>query len=131
MTIRSGQTLAGSAAKRLDRSLEGSKGRLQARNPSSTSLYSVISHEFAGHCHRETLEELPPSTPVFAADVAAGLIRTRGRFNQVITTPPLGPGVEWSRLTVGPLPNQLAIGRVVTPGNAFNVELSRGYVCGL
>lgn len=79
----------------------------------------VISHEFTDHCHRATLEELPPSTPVFAADVAADLIRSWAHFDQVITTPALGPGVEWSRLTVGPLPDWLAIGRAITPGNAL------------
>ncbi|OAQ69933.1 major facilitator superfamily protein [Pochonia chlamydosporia 170] len=79
----------------------------------------AISHEFTDHCHRATLEELPPSTPVFAADVAADLIRSWGHFDQVITTPALGSGVEWSRLTVGPLPDWVAIGRVITAGNAL------------
>jgi hypothetical protein len=78
-----------------------------------------ISHEFTDHCHRATLEELPCSTPVFAADVAANLVRTWGHFDQVITTPALGAGVEWSRLTVGPVPDWIAIGRITTPGNAL------------
>ena len=77
----------------------------------------AISHEFTDHCHRATLQELPRQTPVFATDVAADLVRTWGHFDTVITTPGLGAGVDWKRLTVGSLPDWLAIGRVVTPGN--------------
>lgn len=80
----------------------------------------VVSHEFTDHCHRTTLEELPPSTPVFATDVAADLIRSWGHFHGVVTIPALGPGVSWRRLTgVGLLPDWLAVGRVITPGNAL------------
>ncbi|KAG5994241.1 hypothetical protein E4U54_003158 [Claviceps lovelessii] len=32
---------------------------------------------------------------------------------QVITTPTQDLSVPWSRLTVGPLPNRLAIGRII------------------
>lgn len=79
----------------------------------------IISHQFTDHCHQNTLLELPVSTPVYASDVAADLVRSWNHFDQVITTPALGAGVEWSRLTVGPLPDWLAIGRVITPGNAL------------
>ena len=94
---------------------------LEPHAASSSSLVDVvaISHEFTDHCHRATLEELPASTPVFAADVAANLIRGWGHFDKVITSPELTPGVAWTRLTVGPLPPWLAIGRVVTAGNAL------------
>ena len=80
----------------------------------------VVSHEFTDHCHRATLEELPPSTPVFATDVAADLIRSWGHFDGVVTIPALGQDVSWRRLTgVGPLPDWLTVGRVITPGNAL------------
>ncbi|KAI6783977.1 uncharacterized protein J7T54_001853 [Emericellopsis cladophorae] len=79
----------------------------------------AISHEFTDHCHRATLEELPPTTPIFATDVAADLIRGWTHFDTVVTTPALGDGVDWTRLTVGSLPPWLAIGRVTTPGNAL------------
>ncbi|KAG5930004.1 hypothetical protein E4U42_003466 [Claviceps africana] len=79
----------------------------------------IVSHEFTDHCHQRTLLELPRSTPIFASDVAADLVRSWGYFDQVVTTPALGAGVPWSRLTVGPLPDWLAIGRVITPGNAL------------
>lgn len=79
----------------------------------------AVSHEFTDHCHRATLEELPRRTPIFATDVAADLIRSWEYFDTVITTPGLSAGVEWSRLTVGALPDWLAIGRVITPGNSL------------
>jgi len=79
----------------------------------------VVSHEFTDHCHRATLEELPKATPVFATDVAAELIRSWSHFGSVITMPALGEGVEWSRLTVGALPSWVAVGRVITPGDAL------------
>lgn len=79
----------------------------------------AISHEFTDHCHRATLEELPRSTPIFATDVAADLIRSWDHFDSVITTPALSQDVHWSKLTVGSLPKWLAIGRVISPGNAL------------
>lgn len=88
-------------------------------SPTSYVDAVAISHEFTDHCHRATLEELPPATPVFATDVAADLIRSWGHFDTVITTPALTPGVSWSKLTVGSLPSWLAIGRVTSPGNAL------------
>ncbi|KAG6087918.1 hypothetical protein E4U15_007083 [Claviceps sp. LM218 group G6] len=92
----------------------------RARESSMSMIDAVVvSHEFTDHCHQSTLLELPRSTPVFASDVAADLIRSWRYFHRVITTPALGAGVEWSRLTVGPLPDWLAIGRVITPGNAL------------
>lgn len=91
----------------------------KAGSPTSYIDVVAISHEFTDHCHRATLEELPSSTPVFATDVAAELIRSWGHFDRVITTPALTPGVPWSKLTVGSLPDWLAIGRVTSPGNAL------------
>ncbi|KAL2213165.1 hypothetical protein CC79DRAFT_1352090 [Sarocladium strictum] len=79
----------------------------------------AISHEFTDHCHRATLEELPSNTTIFATDVAADLIRTWNHFDRVITAPALSPGVSWTRLPVGDLPPWLAIGRVISPGNAL------------
>ncbi|KAK2616476.1 hypothetical protein QQS21_000518 [Conoideocrella luteorostrata] len=96
----------------------GAEGRGPGPNASMIDAV-VISHEFTDHCHQKTLLELPRSTPVYAADVAADLIRSWGYFTQVITAPALGAGVKWSQLTVGPLPDWLAIGRVITPGNAL------------
>jgi hypothetical protein len=79
----------------------------------------AISHEFTDHCHRATLEELPRNTAILATDVAADLIRSWNHFDKVITAPALAPGVSWTRLPVGDLPPWLAIGRVISPGNAL------------
>ncbi|KAI9166546.1 hypothetical protein HJFPF1_02655 [Paramyrothecium foliicola] len=79
----------------------------------------AISHEFTDHCHRATLEELPPETPLFATDVAAGLIRSWGHFEKVMTIPALPAGVPWSRLPIGPLPAWIGIGTVTTEGDAL------------
>lgn len=81
----------------------------------------VISHEFTDHCHKDTLMELPRATPIYAADVAADLIRSWEFFDQVITTPALSCGEPWSQLTAvgSSLPGWLAIGRVITPDNAL------------
>lgn len=100
------------------RYVEG-QGIASAAHQSSFVDVVAISHEFTDHCHRATLEELPRETPVFASDVAAELIKSWKHFDKVITTPALGSGVHWSRLTVGSLPEWVAIGRVITPGNAL------------
>lgn len=44
----------------------------------------AISHEFTDHCHKQTLLELPKSTPVFAWSKAAKLIRGWGWFDNVV-----------------------------------------------
>lgn len=77
----------------------------------------AISHEFTDHCHKATLLELPKNTPVYAADVAAKIIKGWDHFLTIVTLPVLDQGVHWSKLTAGPLPNWIAIGRVTTPKN--------------
>ncbi|KAK2017583.1 hypothetical protein LZ32DRAFT_614288 [Colletotrichum eremochloae] len=81
----------------------------------------AISHEFTDHCHRPTLEELPPSTPVFAPDKAARLIRSWNHFNSVTTTPRYSSMTKsWkTELSIAGLPSWVGIGRVVTNGNAM------------
>jgi hypothetical protein len=104
------------ALREVERRGLGSAGEAPAR---SCIDAVVISHEFTDHCHRATLEELPPDTPVFAADVAAQLIRGWGHFSKVLTIPGLPAGVPWSRLPVGPLPEWIGIGTVTTAGDAL------------
>ncbi|KAK7221232.1 hypothetical protein V2G26_009235 [Clonostachys chloroleuca] len=81
----------------------------------------VISHEFTDHCHQATLQELPKSTPVIATDIASDLIRSWGHFDNVITAPGLEKDAPWTSLkhVCSCLPDWLAIGRVVTPGNSL------------
>ncbi len=83
----------------------------------------VISHEFTDHCHRATLEELPKSTPVFATEKAAALVRSWSHFDAVNATPGFREGAEGWKEALGDksgvLPQWLGIGRVVTTGNAL------------
>ncbi|KAF2973561.1 hypothetical protein GQX73_g119 [Xylaria multiplex] len=82
----------------------------------------AISHEFTDHCHEATLHELPSSTPIFAPDKAAKLIRSWKHFNAVIEVPPfLATGTsDWRKaLSCAPLPPWVGVGRVVTLGNAL------------
>ncbi|OHE92506.1 hypothetical protein CORC01_12224 [Colletotrichum orchidophilum] len=81
----------------------------------------TISHEFTDHCHQATLEELPKSTPVFATDKAAELIRSWSHFSSVTTTPGFSSATkDWkSELSISNLPPWVGIGRVITAGNAL------------
>ncbi|GJC86078.1 hypothetical protein ColLi_08916 [Colletotrichum liriopes] len=81
----------------------------------------AISHEFTDHCNQPTLEELPPSTPVFAPDKAARLIRSWKHFNSVTTIPCFSSTANnWrTDLSIGGLPSWVGIGRVVTNGDAM------------
>lgn len=91
--------------------------------PEGSSAIDVvaISHEFTDHCHQETLLELRETTPIFATDKAADLIRSWSYFQTVVTMPGF-PGPEESlHDTLGNdlLPPWIGIGRVVTEGNAL------------
>ncbi|VUC20645.1 unnamed protein product [Clonostachys rosea] len=81
----------------------------------------VVSHEFTDHCHQATLQELPKGTPVIATDIASNLIQSWGHFDTVITAPGLEKDAPWTSLknVCSCLPEWLAIGRVVTPGNSL------------
>ncbi|KAI0158456.1 hypothetical protein BJ166DRAFT_527566 [Pestalotiopsis sp. NC0098] len=81
----------------------------------------AISHEFTDHCHEATLRELPRTTPVFATEKAADLIRSWKHFDKVVTTPGFSSSTtDWQKaLSVAPLPSWVGIGRVVTAGNAL------------
>ncbi|KAJ4158376.1 uncharacterized protein LMH87_008905 [Akanthomyces muscarius] len=81
----------------------------------------AISHEFTDHCHKATLKQLPRSTPIYAADVAADLIRRWGFFDAdaVVTAPGLAEGTPWTSLAHAGLPPWLRVGRLVTPGNSL------------
>ena len=100
------------------REVEGRGGNGYKREGSLIDAVA-ISHEFTDHCHKATLEQLDPSTTIFASDLAAKLIRTWNHFDKVFELPEAGEKVEWRRLTVGTLPPWVALARVVTPGNAL------------
>jgi hypothetical protein len=71
------------------------------------------------------LLELPASTPIFATDKAADLVRSWKHFSRVITTPGFSASHArsaegWRKaLSVDPLPRWLGIGRIITEGNAL------------
>lgn len=96
--------------------VEDPEGHSQ-ENQSSFIDAVAISHEFTDHCHKATLLELPKNTPVYAAAAAAKIIKGWDHFSTTVTLPALDQGVHWSKLTVGPLPKWIAIGRVTTPRN--------------
>ncbi|CEJ82115.1 hypothetical protein VHEMI02201 [[Torrubiella] hemipterigena] len=79
----------------------------------------AVSHEFTDHCHKATLLELPPTTTVFAADLAADLIRSWNHFDVVTTTPGFVEDANWQDIEGGSLPSWLRIGRVITPNNSL------------
>lgn len=93
--------------------------------PDAPSTYIdavVVSHEFTDHCHQATLLEVSPHTPVFAPQIAADLIRSWGHFDRVFTAPALQAGDDWSSAglaAVDPLPDWVAVGRLVAPDNSL------------
>ncbi|KAH6693553.1 hypothetical protein F5X68DRAFT_247875 [Plectosphaerella plurivora] len=102
-------------------SLLGSLEGATAETNASLIDAVAISHEFTDHCHEATLRELPASTPVFATEKAADLIRGWRHFTKVTTTPGFsGATDDWKPLlSLEGLPEWVGIGRVITPGNAL------------
>ncbi|KAI9682315.1 MAG: hypothetical protein M1817_000369 [Caeruleum heppii] len=75
----------------------------------------IISHEFTDHCHRETLLELSPEVPIFAAKKAASLIRSWAHFSLVQTIPSFDEAnAGWTRTSLAPLPRWLGVGRLTS-----------------
>ncbi|KAB8446177.1 hypothetical protein FH972_025159 [Carpinus fangiana] len=106
----------------LRRSGSSADGTASQGTDSTTSMIDVvtISHEFTDHCHRETLLELRPSVPVFAATKAAALVRGWNHFDTVHETPLFsGDKVDWHETNLEPLPKWLAIARLVEANNAL------------
>ncbi|OHW92244.1 hypothetical protein CSPAE12_09255 [Colletotrichum incanum] len=99
-------------------SLEGCGEGAKVTNSSYIDVVA-ISHEFTDHCNQPTLEELPPSTPVFAADKAARSIRSWKHFDSVTTIPCFSSTANnWKTdLSIAGLPSWVGIGRVVTNGD--------------
>ena len=80
----------------------------------------VISHEFSDHCHRDTLLELDPKTPIFASRRAAKLIKSWNHFHHVYETPSFSvEESDWRKTSLQPLPNWLGISRIETQSDAL------------
>lgn len=76
----------------------------------------IISHEFTDHCHRQTLTELDPATPVFATRKAATLIKSWKYFSNVSEIPIFAGSDrdrDWKKYSIGPLPDWLGVSRIV------------------
>ena len=77
----------------------------------------IISHEFTDHCHKDTLLEIHPDTPVFATKVAANSIRSWGHFRLVQEVPLFSEGsLDWTKTSLSPLPRWLGVSRIVATG---------------
>ena len=112
-------------------------------SPASTSRHHspidavAISHEFTDHCHKQTLLELPPTVPVYAAAKAAKLIRGWKHFDHVVETPNLDPAEAsraskpsgngekqdrdraWKGAHRDPIPPWVVIGRLQKEGDGL------------
>ena len=74
----------------------------------------VICHEFPDHCHRETLVDLDPATPILATTKALSHIKSWKHFSSVHEIPHYAAkNPDWRTVSTGPIPNWLGIGRIV------------------
>lgn len=83
----------------------------------------VISHEFADHCHKNTLLEFSSETPVFATEKAAKLIISWNHFTAVQTIPLFtARDVDWRRTSTDPLPPWIGISRICSNSDPINLH---------
>lgn len=83
----------------------------------------VISHEFADHCHKNTLLEFSFETPVFATEKAAKLIISWNHFTAVQVIPLFtARDVDWRRTSTDPLPPWIGISRIRSNSDPINLH---------
>lgn len=83
----------------------------------------VISHEFADHCHKNTLLEFSSETPVFATEKAAKLIISWSHFTAVQTIPLFtARDVDWRGTSTNPLPPWIGISRIHSNSDPINLH---------
>lgn len=90
--------------------------------PAATISAVVISHEFTDHCHRATLLELPPSTPIYATTAAVPLIKSWSHFHAVHDIPVFSASDPWPELPAdlnATQPSWLRFARLTTESNAL------------
>ena len=82
----------------------------------------AISHEFTDHCHKETLLGVHKDVPVFAIKEAASLMSGWKHFRTVITVETFGAGgnADWRSTSVPPLPDWIAISRLLQTDDVLN-----------
>ena len=95
-----------------------SKGEPYEENLSESFIDAVIiSHEFTDHCHKDTLLEIHPDTPIFATKVAADSIRSLDHFKMVREVPLFSEkSLDWTKTSQNPLPRWLGVSRIVAAG---------------
>ncbi|KAF2483780.1 hypothetical protein BDY17DRAFT_154511 [Neohortaea acidophila] len=92
-------------------------------DPPQTFVDAVcVSHEFTDHCHKDTLLELHPDTPVFAIKEAARLIGSWKHFRTVVTVDSFGvnKNSDWRSTSIAPLPQWIGISRLLQTGDVLN-----------
>lgn len=83
----------------------------------------VIAHEFADHCHKDTLLEFSPETPVFATEKAAKLITSWNHFAAVQIIPLFtARDVDWRRTSTDPLPPWIGISIICSKSDPINLH---------
>nr|POE59082.1 hypothetical protein CFP56_24352 [Quercus suber] len=82
----------------------------------------AVSHEFTDHCHKDTLLEVPATTPVFAIKEAAALISSWKHFHTVVTVGAFGAAdnTDWRATSLSPLPSWLGISRLLQRDDVLN-----------
>ena len=81
----------------------------------------VVSHEFTDHCHKQTLLEVDPTTPVFATDRAVNVIKSWNHFSIVLEISSYSSkNPKWHSSPILPLPTWIGISRVVNDSDALH-----------
>lgn len=100
-----------------DTCYEGQEYSASSESCASSMIDAVIiSHEYTDHCHRETLTELDPATPVLATRKAATLIKSWRHFFNVFEIPVFAASErdrDWKKYSVGLLPDWLGVSRII------------------
>ncbi|EME83347.1 uncharacterized protein MYCFIDRAFT_39034 [Pseudocercospora fijiensis CIRAD86] len=88
---------------------------------------AVVSHEFTDHCHKETLLEIHPDVPVFAAREAARLIQSWKHFRSVNVVNVFGKGddTDWRSTSTPPLPEWIGISRLLSTDDVLYYHAAR------
>ena len=85
----------------------------------------IVSHEFTDHCHKQTLHEIHPATPIIATNAGAGgaanLIKSWRYFESVFETPSFSESAfNWQTTSSWPLPDWIGISRIVSASDVLN-----------
>ena len=105
--------------KDIDDLIKPHERNVKRHSPNKIDLV-ICSHEFSDHCHKDTLLEIDPSTPVFATQKAADLIRSWNHFVEVRDTPSFAPeDPDWRNTSIEPIPHWLGVSRIVTETDAL------------